>query len=185
MTLVTQLHCGDETYKATVADGLEARGVSVEHDAALHLLLDEPVGWASLPHPGVDLTRCVLASNNASPTYRLDLLERDPAALISLRCQEALLATLRLVRAGETLHPKLWTPLTPVERQMVRYTAQGHTNKEIAKLRGVGEGHVKNTLSAVYSKLNLRSRVQLAHYYYGSWHLLKDWTPPEHIRRQP
>lgn len=159
-------------------------GVKVCPSADLHLLLDEPLGWASLPHPEIDLARCVLVSNNACPTYRLDLLDRLPAALVKLHHPDALLAALRLVHTGETLHPTLWTPLTPAERQTVHYTAEGYTNKEIARLRKVSEGHIKNTLSAVYAKLNLRSRVQIAHYYYGSWHLLRGWTPPAHIRQQ-
>ncbi len=179
MNFSIQLHCGTETYKTAFAHSLMAQGIKLCKNATLQLLLDEPVGWASLPHPKLDLTRCVIASDNVCVTYQLELLERNPAALVGLRCCEALVATLQLVHNGTKLYPKLSkTPLTPVERRTVHYIAQGYTNKEVAKLRGVGEGHIKNTLSNIYAKLKLRSRVQIAHYYYGHWHLIKGWTPP-------
>ena len=40
--------------------------------------------------------------------------------------------------------------------------AQGRSNAEIASLRGVSESTVKNTLSRMYVKLGLTSRVELA-----------------------
>lgn len=120
-------------------------------------------------------------SRNHCPAYRLDLLEGGPAALIYPKNSQTILSTLTLVSQGETVHPTVHTPLTPAERYTVRYTARGHTNKEIAKVRNISEGRIKNILSVVYGKLNLKSRVQLAHYYYGNWHLLPGWTPPEHI----
>jgi hypothetical protein len=40
---------------------------------------------------------------------------------------------------------------------------------------------VKTTIYALYRKLNLTSRLQAAHYYFGNWHLLRGWTPPPHV----
>ena len=85
---------------------------------------------------------------------------------------------------GRVHHPELSTPLTPAERRTLQLVAKGHTNDEIASLRGVKVGTVKNVLSTIYQKLYLKSRVQAALYYYGHWHLLLDWSPPPHIHRR-
>ena len=44
--------------------------------------------------------------------------------------------------------------------------AKGLNNKEIADTLFLGEGTVRNYLSAILEKLNLRDRTQLAVFYY-------------------
>ena len=180
--MVLNLHCGDAAQGAEMSEQLVAAGFRVDPAAPLSVVLDEPLGWASLSRdrgPG----QTVIISRNHCPAYRLDLLEGGPAALVYPKNIQAIVSTLNLVAEGETVHPTVHTPLTPAERYTVRYTARGHTNKEIAKVRNISEGRIKNILSVVYGKLNLKSRVQIAHYYYGNWHLLPGWTPPEHVDR--
>ena len=53
-------------------------------------------------------------------------------------------------------------PLTERERRLVRILASGATNREIAARMGLREQTVKNRLSAIYGKLGLRNRLELA-----------------------
>ena len=52
--------------------------------------------------------------------------------------------------------------LTPRERQTLAWLARGVSNKEIAQKLFLSEGTVRNYLSSILSKLNLRDRTQLA-----------------------
>ena len=55
-------------------------------------------------------------------------------------------------------------PLTDRERRLVRVLASGATNREIASRLGLREQTVKNRLSAIYERLGLRNRLELAVY---------------------
>lgn len=52
--------------------------------------------------------------------------------------------------------------LTPRELEIGKYVAQGVSNKEIAKALYLSEGTVKNHVSNMLSKLEMKSRTQLA-----------------------
>jgi len=54
------------------------------------------------------------------------------------------------------------TGLTSRERQIVAAVARGLSNRDIARETGIAQQTVKNHLSAIFQKLRLRSRVQLA-----------------------
>lgn len=54
--------------------------------------------------------------------------------------------------------------LTDREASVVRLIGQGRSNVEIADVLGIGTGTVKNVVSAVLDKLDLRDRTQLAIY---------------------
>lgn len=56
--------------------------------------------------------------------------------------------------------------ITPKERELVELVAEGLSNKEIAAKMYLGEGTVRNLMSSVLSKLDLRDRTQLACFYY-------------------
>jgi DNA-binding NarL/FixJ family response regulator len=56
--------------------------------------------------------------------------------------------------------------LTDKEQQIIAYVADGLSNKEIADIICLGEGTVRNYLSIILEKLNLRDRTQLAVFYY-------------------
>ena len=56
--------------------------------------------------------------------------------------------------------------LTERENQVLRLVADGLNNKEIADLLFLSEGTVRNYVSALMDKLELRDRTQLAVYYY-------------------
>lgn len=56
--------------------------------------------------------------------------------------------------------------LTDRERNIIEKVADGLSNKEIAEELFLGEGTVRNYLSIILEKLNLRDRTQLAIFYY-------------------
>lgn len=95
------------------------------------------------------------------------LKNSDPAFL--LECLEA-------VGAGRSwMDPELATrvrelgsragrraPLAPRERQLIGYVRQGMRNREIAEQLGVTEGTVKAYLHAIFEKLDVGNRTELA-----------------------
>ena len=176
--LPVELFCGDTLVEKDFCKRLEAGGVTVRRDAKLQLLLDRPAGWAMMNHAGLVYERCIISSDNPCPAYRLELLDRNPAALLPLQAK-ALLQSLPLVRAGNRILPEVRSVLTRAERQTLTLLALGYHNSDIAARRGVGEATVKNCLVEVYRKLGLTSRVQAVHYFFGNWHLLEGWEPPE------
>lgn len=55
---------------------------------------------------------------------------------------------------------------TQTEFELVQLVADGYSNKEIAHAMGLSEGTIRNYLSVVLEKLDVRDRTQLAIYYY-------------------
>lgn len=62
--------------------------------------------------------------------------------------------------------PKVIAHLSDRENDLLRLVAEGLNNKEIAEALFLSEGTVRNYLSHLLEKLNLRDRTQLAIYYY-------------------
>ncbi len=60
-----------------------------------------------------------------------------------------------------TLPPEL-TELTPREREVLRLIAVGANNREIAQFLYISERTVKNHITSILSRLNLRDRTQAA-----------------------
>ena len=56
--------------------------------------------------------------------------------------------------------------LSEKETELITLVAKGYNNKEIAEKIYLSEGTVRNYLSSLLEKLNLRDRTQLAVYYY-------------------
>lgn len=52
------------------------------------------------------------------------------------------------------------------EKEIIKLIAQGYSNKEIAAEMYLGEGTVRNYLSTILDKLQLRDRTQVAIFYY-------------------
>lgn len=55
-------------------------------------------------------------------------------------------------------------PITPREREIIRYVALGMRNAEVAKTLAISEVTVKSHLNNIFQKLNLRGRTELALY---------------------
>ena len=56
--------------------------------------------------------------------------------------------------------------LTEKEIEIVTHVANGLSNKEISEIIYLSEGTVRNYISAILEKLDLRDRTQLAIFYY-------------------
>ena len=64
---------------------------------------------------------------------------------------------------GERKRPSAgWAALTPTERDVVRLLREGLSNKDIASRLFVSPRTVETHLTHIYTKLGLKSRVQLA-----------------------
>ena len=64
---------------------------------------------------------------------------------------------------GERQRPQIgWASLTPVERDIVRLVAQGHTNAAIGQRLFISVNTVKKHLSHVYAKVDVDGRADLA-----------------------
>ena len=93
---------------------------------------------------------------NSDPAYLLDCLDRvrhgrswiDP----ELAERSKQLAKSHADRA----------PLAPRERQLIGFVRQGLRNRAIAEQLGVTEGTVKTYLHAIFEKLGVRTRTELA-----------------------
>ena len=58
--------------------------------------------------------------------------------------------------------PANWYELTPREQEVLRLIAQGANNREIAQTLYISEGTVKNHVTNILNRLNLRDRTQAA-----------------------
>ncbi len=96
---------------------------------------------------------------------------------------ESIIPAIKAVASGQSVFgdeivsrlPNMsWTPvaslegfdLTEREIEIIRNVAEGLSNKEIAGLLFLSEGTVRNYISTILEKLNLRDRTQLAIFYY-------------------
>ena len=66
----------------------------------------------------------------------------------------------------KTFEKKSSSHLSERENELLYLVAEGFNNKEIAEKMYLSEGTVRNYLSALLEKLELRDRTQLAVYYY-------------------
>jgi DNA-binding CsgD family transcriptional regulator len=180
MPIGAKVHCGVETFRSGFERALIEEGL-ICPKIQWRLLVDIPFGWIISAHVTTEIKGAIVIAENPYPEYSLDVLEARPAAFLSRFSVPEVIRTLELLETGqEVALPKPLSPLTRAERLTLQLTARGYENKAIAKLRNTGEGTVKNSLQTIYQKLGLRSRVQLAHYYYGHWHVIEGWQPPRH-----
>ena len=126
------LDCNDDKRKEELCELLGSHGVEVKREAPYQVLVDEPLGWASLEPETRTWERCVILSHNCCPAYQLDLLDLQPAALITSSTVKSWLHTLASLRRGQRSYPDPSTPLTRMERRTLQLVARGHTNCEIA-----------------------------------------------------
>lgn len=115
--------------------------------------IDDPslMETRSLGVPGIVL-------KSSDPAFLIECLDRvrsggswiDPE--LNARAQEL----------SETFGERRRTPLAPRERQLIRFVRQGLRNREIGKKLGVTEGTVKVYLHAVFEKLGVSTRTELA-----------------------
>ena len=106
-----------------------------------------------------DCERTVLVLRDAMGDKDFDSAWADGAGLSI----DEVIAYVRRGR-GERKRPTSgWASLTPAERDVVRLVADGLSNNEIAARLFVSRRTVQTHLTHVYAKLDINSRVQLAH----------------------
>lgn len=94
---------------------------------------------------------------NSDPAYLLDCLDqvRHGRSWIDPELSDRIKLLAKAKRAGAK-------PLPPRERQLIGFVRKGLRNREIAEQLGVTEGTVKAYLHAVFEKLGVSSRTELA-----------------------
>lgn len=95
---------------------------------------------------------------NSDPAYLLECLERVSRGG---RWVDPELAD-RTKELAETLRNRDAPSLSPRERQLINLVRKGLRNREIAEQLGVTEGTIKVYLHAVFEKLGVNSRTELA-----------------------
>ena len=95
---------------------------------------------------------------NSDPAYLLECLDRVRHGRSWI--DPELADRLKQLEEGQPYagHP----PLAPRERQLIRFVREGLRNREIAQKLGVTEGTVKTYLHAVFEKLGVTNRTELA-----------------------
>ena len=78
--------------------------------------------------------------------------------------KEAVGRALEKMLQNESAREKVREVLTPREIDIVRMVARGLGNREVGEKLFISEGTVKTHLHAIYEKLRLKGRVQLANY---------------------
>jgi two-component system nitrate/nitrite response regulator NarP len=95
---------------------------------------------------------------NSDPAYLLDCLDgvRHGRSWIDPELTE------RVKQLAKTLSPGSQVQLAPRERQLIGFVRTGLRNREIAVQLGVTEGTVKAYLHAIFEKLGVSTRTELA-----------------------
>jgi len=88
---------------------------------------------------------------------------RDVVVATWMRLKSAVERT----RAADDVEPEIVARLSHREREVLRHTAVGLGNKEVAALLAISEATVKVHLTHIFQKLGLRSRGELAAAYFG------------------
>ncbi len=154
------------------------------------LLMDIRMGEKT----GLDAAQAILEEDKAARILFLTTFSDDDYILRALNIgakgyllkqdYEHIAKALKAVASGQTVFgseivqqlPQLLKPaahpdhgdLSPREQEVLRLCAQGLSNREIAEQLFLSEGTVRNYISQLLQKLELRDRTQLVvHYYRG------------------
>jgi DNA-binding NarL/FixJ family response regulator len=170
-----RLRCGIPALAIEIARGLQQLGWERNEQGDAGLLIDAPSGFALQELAHADPGNWVVVTDNLCPEYWEDLWACSPRGLLAggHSAQSVTEALSRIRSSGAFRHtPQHTSPLTCVERRLLRHSAQGWENKRIAQELALSEGTVRNGLSRVFQKLGFENRTQVALYYWGLWHLL-------------
>lgn len=115
-------------------------------------------------------TRVVILTTFARQTYFEQAVQAQVAAyLLKDSPSEELMGTINQVMTGKTIYdPALvqsvlsaeQSPLTKRETEVLKVAASGMPTKEIAQQLFLSEGTIRNYLSAIFSKLGVRNRLE-------------------------
>lgn len=146
-----------------VMRGLEALPQMMSHN------LQQVVLMLTVSEDGGDLVECMRLGargyllKNIDTEFLLDSIEKaiNGDSVLSPEMTSKLVTQLR---RKEPVNHELKEPLTPREREILRWLARGNSNKLIARNLEVTESTVKVHMQNILRKLNLGSRVQAAVY---------------------
>jgi DNA-binding NarL/FixJ family response regulator len=163
--------CGVPAIAQQMAMSLEAWGFQLDAAASTAIILDAPRGFAlrALHAQAPPQARRLVVTGNHCPEYLVDLWDFKPDALVaeSTLYPDLPTALAQLAQGTFRQAPPAATPLTSTERQTLRLLAQGHANQDIADQLAVQCKTIKNTLTAIYTKLRVRNRNEALLYYWG------------------
>lgn len=155
-----------------VKEGLIQHNLRFDQAADVTVVLDVPTGFARnvLERDHEHGRRRVVATWNPCPEYWEDLWDFQVDALIAGGCPIPTLAyAITQVAEGASLRlpSRSVTTLTVVERRILRLLAYGCSNQEIAAQLSLSHQTVRNNLTAIYEKLQLKSRGEAILHYWG------------------
>ena len=81
--------------------------------------------------------------------------------IIKNSCVIKLILTILSISSQKNNVNNIWNKLTPREKEITIYVSEGQKNDYIAARLGISVGTVKKTLSNVYKKLFINSRIEL------------------------
>lgn len=127
--------------------------------------------------------RILFLTTFADDEYIISALKMGARGYILKQNFESIIPSLKAVQAGQSVFgediaakiPSLMNrnktdlakyEITDKEEQIIALIAEGLSNKEIAGRMFLSEGTVRNSISVILDKLQLRSRTQLAIFYY-------------------
>lgn len=190
MSLKTILEStGGITVQAVGSSGAEAVSLYRQHHPDVILMDIRMEGMTGLEAGRVILrespdARILYLTTFSDDEYIMDAFSLGAKGYILKQDFSAIAPALEAVMRGQTVFgdkiigklPELMKPrgsfdfeahgITDKERVIMEQVAEGLSNKEIAAKLYLGEGTVRNYISTLLDKLNLRDRTQLAVFYY-------------------
>lgn len=169
---------------ATGQDGQDAIALAREHQPDV-IMLDIRMQ----PMNGLEATRSILAEDPEAKILLITTFQDEEyiAEALALGCRgyilksniAGILPALSAVHSGQMvfdskivekmqqpIHSREFQDLSERELDVLKLVAEGMNNREIAGELFLSEGTVRNYISALLDKLELRDRTQLAIYYY-------------------
>lgn len=128
--------------------------------------------------------KILLLTTFSDDEYIIKALKIGAKGYLLKQDYESIIPAIKAVHAGQTVFgdevvskiPKLLQKsgsfsyeshqISEREYELIRYIADGFSNKEISEKMFLSEGTVRNYLSSILDKLELRDRTQLAVFYY-------------------
>lgn len=141
-------------------DGIGATGLVLEADPAVRVIVLTTFGSSEVVHAALRAGASAFLTKDARPADVIATIRRvlDDDAPLTVE-------TVAGIAARHAPAPFRGTdeldPLSPREREVYVLCARGLSNAEIAESAFLSEATVKSHISAILSKLGLRSRVQV------------------------
>ncbi len=176
--------CDHTALKFEITRGLETEGITCCTNGLVTLIVDTRPGVAPKTLKSFQACQCVVLSDNLCPEYLENLWDQGIAGLLTHGHRISEIAhALRRTFERERFRSGTNTSsiLTPRQRTLLRLCAEGMSNANIGDCLEISAGVVRNSLSEIFSRLNLSNRHQATLYYWGLWDILEQqgWNRPD------